>query len=142
MALFLDTSAIVKLFVPESGSDDVEGIIAGDRVRHIGGLTEHEFLSAVHLRVRAGGLPAAAGDLAIQSFQAKFLPEVTVAPLDQDVIGRSLALMRRHGPAGLRVLDSVQLASCQGVPGATLVLADVVLSKFAIAERVPTRLIA
>jgi predicted nucleic acid-binding protein len=142
MALVLDTSAVVKLFVPESGSDEVEGIIAGDRVRHISGLTEHEFLSAVYLRVRAGTLPATAGDLAIQSFQSRFLPEVTVAPLDQDAIGRSLSLMRRHGPSGLRVLDSIQLASCQGVPDATLVLADVVLSRFAVAEGVPVRLIA
>lgn len=44
MALFLDTSAVVKLFIQEPGSDAVHATVAGDSDVCIAWLTPHEFL--------------------------------------------------------------------------------------------------
>lgn len=54
MALYLDSSALVKLFVNEAGSDDVEKEVNKETKLYLGWLTPHEMLSALSRRLRTG----------------------------------------------------------------------------------------
>ena len=69
MALFLDTSALVKIFVPERGSEEVDRVTREDPDIHLSGLTRHEFLTAIELRARSSSLTRQQADEAIDRFQ-------------------------------------------------------------------------
>lgn len=57
--VYLDTSALAKLYLPEVGSDDVEEALLGRRDVIVSDLAVTELTSAVARRVRAGDLGAA-----------------------------------------------------------------------------------
>ncbi|MEK7766446.1 MAG: type II toxin-antitoxin system VapC family toxin [bacterium] len=141
MALFLDTSALVKLFDPEPGSEVVAELVrAGGRVT-VGALAPHEFVSAIRRKTREGRLPAAQSDRLREQFRSSFLPGADVVALDAVVSDRALALLDRHADKGLRVLDAVQLACCLAVPGSTFVSGDHDLARAAEAEGVSTKVV-
>jgi len=141
MALFLDTSALVKLFDPEPGSEEVAELVrAGGRVT-VGALTPHEFTSAIRRKTREGRLSVAQADRPREQFRSAFLPGADVVGLDGPVSQRALELLDTHSDKGLRVLDAVQLACCLSVPGSTLVLGDRDLARAAESEGVTTRLV-
>jgi predicted nucleic acid-binding protein len=141
MALFLDTSAVVKLFVVETGSPAVEQAIRSDRDVFVGSLTVLEFLSAIRRKVREGVLTDREAATEIAGFDGKFLAAAKVVPFGDEASLRARALLERHASAGLRVLDAVQLACCLAVPGAAMMLADRPLARIAEAEGVTTRVV-
>ena len=53
---YIDTSALVALYIPESKSARVSRALAGDEPGVISSLVEVEFFSAVSRRIRMGGL--------------------------------------------------------------------------------------
>ena len=57
MSLFLDTSALIKLFDPEAGSQDVADMIQADGRVSVACVAPHELLSAVKRKVREGRMP-------------------------------------------------------------------------------------
>lgn len=57
--VYLDTSALAKLYVPESGSDEMEEALVGRRDIITSDLAVTELTSAVARRVREGDLSAA-----------------------------------------------------------------------------------
>lgn len=55
MNLFFDTSALVKLFYVEQGSQEVEKLVTdGNNIIWISHLSRIEFLSAIHRKFREG----------------------------------------------------------------------------------------
>jgi len=142
MALFLDTSALVKLFVAEPGSPEVLRLCEEDTVLYISSLARHEFLATLQRKQRERRLAAPA----VADFLADFRRKITEGALQLVLVTEAVdqtafALLERHGLSGLRTLDAFHLASCRFVPGAIFVLADRQLADIASKEGIPTTLI-
>lgn len=107
MTVYADTSSLVKLFVAESGSDDVrERISAADAV-FSSEIAYPEARAALARRRREGGLASAEFQVAKEAFERRW----------QDVIGipATTQLCREAGELAeryaLRGFDAVHLAS-------------------------------
>ncbi len=108
-AVFLETSAVVKLYVPEVGSAGLRGFLSDATHVVISRLTVPEFASAVLRRRREGGLSLTDADLILTTFDSD-LPRFTVAPLDDALALEARALLAKHSTVPLRTLDALQLA--------------------------------
>ena len=132
MALFLDTSSLVKLFVQEQASADVERAVAADLDLHVGCLTAHEFLSALQRKMRSNML-SPPEVVAIRAEFERMMASVSVVPFTETLSRRGMDLLGQYGREGLRTLDAIQLACLQEVPGGRLATSDQTLA--AIAEK-------
>jgi len=110
MILYLDTSALVKLFIEEVGSPDVRtatrlaGESATSRIAYV------EFLATLARREREGLPPAEAQEIRKQ-FEAKW-SDLMVVEVSRAISIKAGALARVHR---LRAYDAVHLASAQEI---------------------------
>jgi predicted nucleic acid-binding protein len=110
MILYLDTSALVKLFIEEAGSPEVRtaarlaGQSATSRIAYV------EFLAALARREREGLPPAVSQEIRNQ-FEAVW-PDLVVIEVSRAITVRAAACARAHR---LRAYDAVHLASAQEV---------------------------
>jgi len=110
MILYLDTSALVKLFVTEEHSPEVRtvarlaGTCATSRVAYV------EAFAALARREREGLDPAVAQGIR-ESFEAAW-SNLMVIEVSRTITVRAAALARIHA---LRAFDAVHLASAQEV---------------------------
>ncbi len=107
---YLDTSALVKLYIREPGTDYVLGL-SDDYDAHrkvILGLAVVEFRAAVRARQRLD-LPAEMADLALSRFDRHLSRRFTVQPVNDQVIDAAVRVVDR---CGLRAYDAMQLAGC------------------------------
>ena len=105
---FLDTSALVKRYVAEPGSQSVIAMTsAPDAVVVIADITRAELTSALARRARAGDLTAEQHDTLKAAFAAHLLSEYLLAPLEAAHITAACRLIERHV---LRAYDAIQLA--------------------------------
>lgn len=107
MISYFDASALVKRYIQEPGSDEVEamlqdGIAATARYTHV------EILSAIARRFRDGDISASDHLHVVSSLRRDFDTLVAVE-LTEDVIDEAERLLSRHA---LRAGDAVHLASC------------------------------
>jgi len=112
MNLFIDTSALVKYFHRESGSDLVEQLI-DDSANSIwmSELSVVESLSAFHRRFRLGELNSEQLNIAVEGFR-KEVRRFRIQPLNSMVTGEAeLLLTEWANTHALRTLDALQLAS-------------------------------
>jgi predicted nucleic acid-binding protein len=111
---FLDTSALVKLFHEEPGSDIVEKLVVDENNDiWVCELVRLEFLSSVYKHLRQKELTENEADNVIQSFEEQ-LRFFNVEPLGSVVLNESEALMKEYGKIeGLRSLDALHLAACR-----------------------------
>lgn len=118
-AYFLDTSALVKRYVPEIGSDWILSITdpATDNHLAISQITWVEVHSAFARRLRDGSLSAQRFDLIAQKVREDFENEYRVIDVDQTLIETATELVMQHP---LRAYDSVQLASALRFQSTTL----------------------
>ena len=109
-AYFLDTSALVKRYVPEIGSDWILSITdpATNSDLVISQITWVEVHSAFARRLRDGSLSAERFDLIGQKVREDFENEYRVIDVDPTVIETAAELVMQHP---LRAYDAVQLAS-------------------------------
>lgn len=109
-AYFLDTSALVKRYVPEIGSDWILSITdpATSNDLAISQITWVEVHSAFARRLRDGSLSADRFDLILQKVREDFENEYQIVDVDRTLIETAGELVLRHP---LRAYDSVQLAS-------------------------------
>ncbi len=138
-----DTSAAVKHFHPETGSNVVAQLFAMPTARIIiSSLGRVELLSAFAIKVKVGTIPARAFDTLRRQLAneivAKRIEIVEVRPAD---FRRARSLITAHGVAnGLRALDAIQLAVALNLKDEGLldhlVSADQVLNAVARAERI------
>ncbi len=119
-AYFLDTSALVKRYVREIGSDWILSITdpATDNDLAISQITWVEVHSAFARRLRDGSLSAQRFDLIAQKVREDFENEYRVIDVDQTLIETATELVMQHP---LRAYDSVQLASALRFQSTTLV---------------------
>jgi len=110
---FFDSSALVKYYVNEVGSNWVESIIDAQppneiTIAQIAGV---EVVAAIARRVRAGMTSAADGAAAIQLFRGDFQAKYDVLPVTTQLIEEAMNLAELHR---LRGYDAMQLAAVTG----------------------------
>jgi hypothetical protein len=108
---YLDTSALVKLYVQEAGTERMLRLAnpSGGHTLAILGLTRIEFRAAVRKRERAGDVARDTADQLITRMEGHLASIYLVQPLTDLVVEEAAALLDRHA---LRAYDAVQLAGC------------------------------
>jgi uncharacterized protein len=110
MILYADTSALVKKYVEEVGSDLVMAFFDQHPVIGTAALTQVEMAAAMSKATRLGWVEAAEIAIVWQDFLAHW-PAYTRLPVSAGLLERAAALAWRHG---LRAYDLVHLASALG----------------------------
>ncbi|HEY9850096.1 MAG TPA: type II toxin-antitoxin system VapC family toxin [Leptolyngbyaceae cyanobacterium] len=107
---FLDTSALVKRYVAETGSDWIKSITdpatGNDLV--IAQITWVEILSALARRQREGSIAADDFDLILQDLRQDFNNQYQIIEVDQVLLEKAGELVIKYP---LRAYDAIQLAS-------------------------------
>jgi predicted nucleic acid-binding protein len=109
--LFLDTSALVKLYVDETGTDAMVALAdpsAGNQLAIVA-ITRAEFRAAIRRRVTLGDINEADANAALARFTAHLSTLYLVQPLNETVLESACGVIDRHT---LRAYDSMQLAGC------------------------------
>lgn len=137
--MFIDTSALAKLYHYERGTDVVEQLLSGSEIAFVSRLAVVEMQSVFSGKVHTGVLTTDDATLPMLRFRGDVRSgRFRVIALRNRHYQRAESLVESHGPLGLRTLDSLQLATIldlvhQGL-ATTLVTADHKLAKVAILE--------
>ena len=109
--LYLDTSALVKLYVSERGSERMAELASPDANYSLAtsAVTQVEFHSAIDRRFRMADLDEDETVLAVERFGNHFRSEVVRYPVDDRTLDLACGLVHR---CALRAYDAVQLAAC------------------------------
>ena len=84
---FFDTSAVVKFYHQETGTEWVESVFSdGESTIVISELTTVEFDSAVAKKIRTGEIEEHAGMQALRNFQEDCADRFLIVPLDSRVV--------------------------------------------------------
>jgi len=133
MELFVDTSALVKFYYPERGSEDVETLLlAAERV-FVSRLSIVEMASALAKKHRSGMIGDKTETRIWNAFQSDLRSDrVASVPLDDGLVDHASSLVRELGAReGLRSLDALQLAAAMTRRRALFLSADRRLTKIA-----------
>jgi len=108
---FLDTSALVKLYVQEPGTDRLLPLISDQPENRFAilAISVVEFRSAIRRRQRAGDIDATIADAILKSLQSHVETRFLRQAVNDTVIDAALDLIDRYA---LRAYDAVQLAGC------------------------------
>ena len=111
---FCDTSAVIKLYHSEIGTDRMENIFGDDRSEIIiSELTIAEFFSALNRKVRTGEITNEAKDAAVRNFRKDCRDRFIVIPLNSETVRQAVDVISRHGTRfSIRTLDALHLAAC------------------------------
>ncbi len=112
MNLFFDTSALIKFFHKEEGTDAVTGLILNEENKTwISEAAEVEFLSALYRRFRNLEIDENELEVAISAFEEQ-MESFHIEPFGNVTINEAKLLLRKYGKTlGLRTLDAFQLAA-------------------------------
>lgn len=142
MPAYLDTSALVKRYVAETGSVWVRRLLAhpAQYVIYTAALAQAEVISALQRRVREGRLEVAQAQRLGQRVTAHFAQRYQVISITQAVVDQAYVALQAHP---LRAADAIHLACAltirriaqeQGLPPPSFVVADTALLTVATAE--------
>jgi uncharacterized protein len=136
-AYFLDTSAVLKRYVQETGTAWVQ-TLASPTARHslfLVRITLAEAVAAITRRERGGTLSPQDAATALADFQLDFDHQYRIVEVSIGLVARAAAMARKHA---LRGYDAVQLAAVMEIhatdPSLTLLSADTALNAAAAAE--------
>ncbi len=107
MIVYLDASALVKRYIAEVGSQEVEALIGEAQAIGTAVISRAEVAAALAKAARIGLVTRAAGTKALQAFNTDWEHLVRLQ-LSEPLAARAAALAWEHG---LRGYDSVHLAS-------------------------------
>jgi predicted nucleic acid-binding protein len=142
---YVDSSALVKRYVAETGSAWLSGLVtptAGNDI-YIVRITTVEIVSAITRRARGGTISAADASAACLLFRNDLPHDYEVAEATEALLNHAMTLAETHG---LRGYDAVQLAAaCEvnalcianGLPPLTFISADSELNIAAAIEGLP-----
>jgi uncharacterized protein len=107
---YFDTSALVKWYVSEVGTDWVTSVLspASDNEVYTVRVTGAEMIAAYSIRLRTGTLTSADAQAAITQFKSDFRSELQLVDVTDELVDSAMALAERHG---LRGYDAIQLAA-------------------------------
>jgi predicted nucleic acid-binding protein len=108
---YLDTSALVKLYVHEPGTEQMLRLAssASGHTLAVLSLARVEFRAAVRQRERAGDVGRDVAEALIARMEHHMRTVYLVQPVTEAVIEEAAGLVDRHP---LRAYDAVQLAGC------------------------------
>jgi predicted nucleic acid-binding protein len=112
MILFFDTSALVKLFHREEGTDVVVSLIKDPANRvWLSELARLEFVCALHRRYRMNEIDEGQLKNALDGFSSEF-SHLNTRKIGSAVLDEAETLVNRLGKSvGLRALDAIHLAT-------------------------------
>ena len=115
MIYFIDTSALVKLYHQEAGTEYMDTVFRdAESTLLISELTIVELHSALAKKIRIREISPAAAEDAARRFRMDCTQMLIVLLLDSTVLVRAKELIDRYGNMiALRTLDAIQLAACQ-----------------------------
>ncbi len=139
---FCDSSAIVKRYVNETGSNFVDGLadLKSGNVILLSRITRVEVAAAIARRLKNGSLTPADAQKALAAFQHDLVNNYLTIEPTPVLLSAATSLATKHA---LRGYDAVQLASAleandvriaNGLPALTLFSADLELNATAQAE--------
>jgi predicted nucleic acid-binding protein len=135
--IFLDTSALIKLYYKEAGSARLDNIFYQHPIQQIllSEITQTEFYSAIYKKVRINNISLQNAIDILTSFDADH-KKYTFLSVDNKIIDTSPQLIQQYGLKGLRTLDAIQFASIRNnLPLINAVVCDDILfNSFLIAE--------
>jgi uncharacterized protein len=142
MPAYLDTSALVKRYVAETGSAWVRRLLAhpAQYVIYTVALAQAEVISALQRRVREGRLEGPQAQRLGQRVAVHFAQRYQVITITQALVEHACAVLQAHP---LRAADALHLAAAlrirqltreEGVPPPRFVVADATLLAAARAE--------
>lgn len=108
MILYLDTSALVKLYVEEPGCEEVENAVQESRVVAVSEIGYVEAHSALARKEREGSFSIDDHDAAVEQLQQDYRAVYLPRPVTGDLVARAGELARNHA---LRAYDAVHLAT-------------------------------
>ena len=111
MKYYFDTSALVKIYHLEHGSQEVIKLYRANAIICISELAVLELASAVNRKYREGEIGSAALESLFVKFQDDFENRFEILSFTSLVFEESLRLLKIYGKENfLRTLDSIQLA--------------------------------
>lgn len=139
---FLDSSALAKCYITESGSDWIRGITgpASHNDLHVLQIVELEVVSAIARRRKGGTITAPEAVTAIAQVRYDLRHDYVVMKVSDRLVSEAIALADHHE---LRAYDALHLAAAielnrlraaAGQPTATIVSADLELNAAAVAN--------
>jgi predicted nucleic acid-binding protein len=136
---YVDTSALVKRFVSEAGSREVQSLLTRGKPIASATIGYAELYSGLTRRHREGALSLSQYQLACRRFEKDWMALVKVE-LGAEILSSARGLIQRHS---LRAFDAIHLASALGLQAAanepvTFVAADQRLLQAAAGERLAT----
>jgi predicted nucleic acid-binding protein len=112
MQYFFDTSAVVKVYHKETGSDRVVPLYQGADPIVISELSKVEFVSTIHKKLRTGEITGDVLDAVKNRFLADCSGRFVVIHVASFIVDASLNIMNTHGRANhLFALDALQIAT-------------------------------
>lgn len=108
---YLDTSALVKLYVRERGTDRMLGLSTNSQIRQLAvlSLAGVELYSAVRRRERAGDIDSDLVAQLLDRFESHLQTRFLRQDVNESVLDLACELINRHP---LRAYDALQLAGC------------------------------
>jgi len=115
---FLETSALVKLYVRESGTERVLALANRTTENRLAilALTQVELRSAVRRRERNGEIPLLVATQLLETFKRHLETRFVSQMINDFILDVASALVDRHA---LRAYDAVQLAGYVALRGST-----------------------
>lgn len=109
-AYFLDTSALLKRYVPEAGTDWIQAITdpSSQNLLFVSQITWVEFCSAIARRQREKSISMAQGQQVLSAFQTHWNTQYFMIQVEQAVTQLAGQLVFQHP---LRAYDAIQLAA-------------------------------
>lgn len=137
MKIYLDTSVVVSVYVPEKHTPSILKILQEAQSRpYLSRLTETEFYAALAHKIRNKELK----NVEIQAVTSLFNQHLADLIYEHIYLTDAVFTLAIHflssGKTSLRTLDALHLA-CSSIANATLVTADKVLAKSAESLKVP-----
>jgi len=112
MQYFFDTSAVVKIYPLEQGSEKIIPLYRGDDAILISELSKVEFLSTVHKKLRTGEITEETLDALNKRFFADCSNRFVVIHVASFIIDAALDIMNSHGRINhIFALDALQIAT-------------------------------
>lgn len=107
MRLFFDSSAFVKRFVAEKGSDEVETLCLNASVIALSSICFPEIISAMNRRLREKSITRKDYRL-IKNRMIEEFEDIEIINIVPEVISKSVSLLEKNN---LRTLDALHIAS-------------------------------
>jgi predicted nucleic acid-binding protein len=142
MSVYVDTSALLKWYVNEEGSEEFEVFVHEEASLVTSAISRIEFASALARRLRRDELRPHHARSIVSAFERDLVSgQVSVQPVSDAQVVRAVELVEQLGRTkGLRTLDALHLASLTIAKAEMLATADRVMAECAGALGVKTRI--